>query len=404
MKYFRNTELAKIYNVSEKSVRNWIQAAEEERLDLRLYDHNGKRYIANTAKNTATIEELVERGKKYKNSRSFKTLKPSEKFYKLYSPKQVIDIISNLDTYRESPVQYTYFNSGAKRWDDYTRHLLEEDASNALSNTVNLLEINTGYLDELVKDYASVNIIDLGVGNALPVRGLIKHFLENGQLKRYIGIDISQELLDIAKQNIHDWFDGEVRFEGHIRDIVYERFDDLLVSEAFGADAGSTINLVLFLGGTLANFREPDHTLATIHDSMGKNDLLFFTKKLDNEKSRRFFELATPGNQAIDLVLELLNIDKSYYTLDQLFDENKKAREVYARLDIALAIEFELSGQKRIIEFNKGDRILLWRARHQSAIEVIEQFDRNSLELMQATRSKDQTYILTISKLKTPKS
>ncbi|HEY5667591.1 MAG TPA: L-histidine N(alpha)-methyltransferase [Candidatus Saccharimonadales bacterium] len=403
MKFFKNTELAKIYNVSEKSVRNWIQASEESKLDLRLFEHNDKKYIANTARNTSIIEELVERGKKYKNSRSFKTVRPSDKFYKLYSTKQIIDIISNLDIYQESPLQYTYFNSGARRWDDYTRHLLKDDASNALTNTVNLLEINQAYIDELVKNYTSVNIIDLGVGNALPVRQILSHFLESHQLKRYIGIDISQDLLDIAQQNITAWFNGQVKFEGYIRDIVYERFDDLLVSEAFGADAGLTINLVFFLGGTLANFREPDHALATIHDSMGKNDLLFFTKKLDNDKSRRFFELATPGNQAIDLVLALLNIDKSYYTLDQLFDEGKKAREVYARLEIALAVEFELGGQKRVVEFNKGDRILLWRAKHQSAIEIIEQFDKCGLDLLQSSRSIDQTYILTVSKLQTPK-
>ncbi|HSD56179.1 MAG TPA: L-histidine N(alpha)-methyltransferase, partial [Candidatus Saccharimonadales bacterium] len=294
MKYFKNTELAKIYNVSEKSVRNWIQAAEEKKLDLRLYEHNSKKYIANTARNTSIIEELVVRGKKYKNSRSYKMVKPLPKFYKLYSAKQVIDIISNLDIYRESPVQYTYFNSGATRWDDYTRHLLEEDESNALTNTVNLLSINQTYIDELVEDYEHVNIIDLGVGNALPVRALVDHFHKTRKLKRYIGIDISQELLGIAEQNIKEWFNGEVNFEGHIRDIVYDRFDDLLVSDSFGAEAGSTVNLVLFLGGTLANFREPSHALSTIHDSMGKNDLLFFTKKLDTQKSRRFFELATP--------------------------------------------------------------------------------------------------------------
>ncbi|HJQ08240.1 MAG TPA: L-histidine N(alpha)-methyltransferase [Candidatus Saccharimonadales bacterium] len=400
MKYFKNTELAKIYNISEKSVRNWIDAAQAGRINLQLQEEKGKWYITNTVKNTSLVEELVAKGKKYKNSRGFRMVRPSAKFYELYTSKQIIDIISSLDIYREIPVQYTYFNSGAKRWDSYTRHLLEEDASNALTNTVNLLDINLNYLDQLLEGCTGVNIIDLGVGNALPVRGVLQHFLDKGRLKRYIGIDISRELLDLAEQNIHEWFDGTVHFEGHVRDIAYERFDDLLVSDAFGADAGSTINLVLFLGGTLANFREPNHVLTTIHDSMGKQDLLLYSKKLDNQKARRFFELAAPGNQAIELVLQMLNIDKSFYTLDQLFDDQKRAREVYAKLEIALAIEFELKGQKRIIELNKGDGILLWRAKHQNVVEVISQFDENDFDLLQGTRSKDQTYLLTISKIK----
>lgn len=402
MKYFKNTELAALYHVSEKSVRNWIEATEAGKLELLLHEQNGKKYIANTVKNTAMVEELVARGKKYKNSRGFKVVQPSPKFYDLYSDAQVVDIISNLDIYHETPIQYTYFNSGAKRWDDYTRHLLEADETNALSNTVNLLNVNFRYLDELVEGYAGVNIIDLGVGNALPVREFLEHFQNKGQLKRYIGIDISKELLDIAEHNINKWFNGQVQFEGHVRDIVYERFNDLLVSDAFGTDAGSTINLVLFLGGTLANFREPSHALSTIHDSMGKQDLLLYSKKLDNQKARRFFELAAPGNQALELVLQLMNIDKSFYTLDQLFDESKKAREAYARLEVAVAVEFELQGQKRVIELNKGDRILLWRAKHQTILEVITQFDDNDFELLQATRSKDQTYVLTVSRVRTP--
>ena len=69
LKYFKNTELAKIYNVSEKSVRNWIQAARSGKLDLQLYEHNGRLAIANITKNTETIKKLAENGKKYKNSR-----------------------------------------------------------------------------------------------------------------------------------------------------------------------------------------------------------------------------------------------------------------------------------------------------------------------------------------------
>ena len=401
MKFFKNTELAKLYKVSEKTVRNWVDAAVQHKIDLQLHEENAKFYIANIAKNTAVIEDLVLKGKKYKNSRGFKTVSPSAKFYELYTPKQIIDIISNLDIHHETPVQYTYFNSGAKNWDHYVQHLLKEDASNALSNTVNLIDINLGYLDKLLEEYSGVNIVDLGVGNAMPVRGLLEHFIKNGKLKRYIGIDISKELLDIAGQNIHEWFGDKIHFEPHVRDIIYERFDDLLVSDAFGDEAGSTANLVLFLGGTLANFREPNHTLSTIHVSMGKQDLLIYSKKLDNPRARRFFDLAAPGNQAIELVLRLLNIDSSFYTLDQLFDEQKKAREVYARLEVGVAIEFELKGQRRIIELNKGDKILLWRAKHQTIIEVISQYDENDFDLLQATRSKDQTYLLTISKIKT---
>ncbi|HEY5806135.1 MAG TPA: L-histidine N(alpha)-methyltransferase [Candidatus Saccharimonadales bacterium] len=401
MKYFKNTELAKLYHVSEKSIRNWIDAAESGKLDLQLYEEKGKFYITNITKNTKLIEELVKRGKKFKNTRGYKVAKPTEDFYKLYSPKQVLDIMSNIDIYREVPVQYTYFDSGAKRWDTYTQHLLKQDSPNSVTNTIDLLGINLSYIDTLIEGYTSINIIDIGPGNALPIRNLLGHFLEKGKLNRYIALDISKELLKIAEDNIEKWFDGQVKFEGHIRDIVYERFDDLLVKDTFAENADSTLNLVLFLGGTFNNFRDPDHALATIHDSMGKKDILVSSKKLDTEKSRRYFEQTASGNQDMELVLRLLNIDKSYYTLEQYFDVHKMARELQAKFNVALAIEFQLDGQRRTIELNKGESLLLWRARHQAAVETINQFDANGFDFLQATRSKDLDYILHISKIKT---
>lgn len=400
MKYFKNTELAKLYNVSEKSVRNWIQAALDGKLDLQLYEENSKAYIANISRNTAVIEELAQKGKKYKNSRGYKTLAPSDKFYKLYSPKQIVDIISNLDIHKEIPVQYSYFNSGAKRWDKYTQNLFVQDTPNSLTNTIQLLELSSDYIDTLIDGYDSVNVVDIGVGNGLPIRGVLEHLIDKGVLKRYIGIDISQELLNIAEKNINKWFGDKISVEGHVRDINYDRFDDLLIPESHGSNAESTINLVFFLGGTVSNLREPDRALSTIHDSMSKKDLLFFSKKLDTAKSRRYFEMTVQGNQEVDLVLKLLNIDESLYTLEQFFDERKMARELHARLNIALTIRFQLYGHERILELNKGDSILLWRARHQTTIETLEQFDKNGFDLLVASRSKDQEYLLCVSKIK----
>ncbi len=400
MKYFKNTELAKLYNVSEKTVRNWVQAAIEGKLELQLFEENSKQYIANLSHNTSIIEDLAKKGKKYKNTRGFKTLTPTKAFYELYDPKQIMDIIANLDIYKEIPLQYSYFNSGAKRWDVYTQNLLEQDTPNSLRNTITLLDLNLKYLDSLIEQYSSINIIDVGVGNALPIRAVLEHFQKSGKLKRYIALDISKELLDIAKKNIDEWFDEQIPFESYIKDINYDRFNDLLFPESFGPNAESSVNLVFFLGGTLSNLREPGHALSTIHDSMGKHDILIFSKKLDTEKSRRYFEMTISGNQELNLVLKLLNIDESLYTLEQFFDEHKMARQLQARLNVAIAIKIELFGKERVIELNKGDGILLWRARHQNTLNTLEQFAESKFDLVQSSRSLDREYLLTMSKIK----
>ncbi len=399
MKYFKNTELAKVYNISEKSVRNWVDAAQNGKLDLQLIEYRGKSYIANVTKNTQAIKELVEKGKKYRNSRGLKVVRPSEKFYELYSKKQIFDIISNIDIYREIPLQYIYFNSGAQHWDAYTRSLLEQETPNALTSTISLLEDSFAYLDSLIPQGTRVNIVDVGPGNGLSIRNVIEHFKQQGILSRYIGLDISKELLAIDKANLTKWFGNEVRFEGHICDIVYDRFNEFVTHDLFKEEE-PTINLVFFLGGTLNNFRQPDRALATIHESMGKNDIMILTKKLDTENARRTFQNATSGNPEVELVLNLLNIDKSYYTTELYFDDTKMARELQAKLNIAINIEFEIDGETRIIELNKDDSILLWRAWHQTAVEAIDQLDKDGFDLMHAARSKDRDYFVHISKIK----
>jgi uncharacterized SAM-dependent methyltransferase len=400
MKYYKNTELAKLYNVSEKSVRNWIEAAKQGKLDLELHDESGKPYIANTSHNTSKVEALVQKGKKYKNTRGAKLVRPDPKFYELYNQKQIVDIISNIDIYREIPLQYCYFNSGAEHWDQYTQNLLNDSGPNPLNSTIQLLDLNLPYLDLMLEEYSAVNIIDVGVGNALPIRNVLTHFVKTKKLNRYIGLDISNEMLTIAETNVKKWFGDKIKFEGHIRDFNQDRFGDLLVADSFNDDEATVANLIFFLGGTINNLREPDHALTAIHDSMGKDDFFLFSKKLDTEKSRRHFDVTAPGNLATTLVVDLLNIDKEFYDIEQYFNEQKMAREVRIKLKVGITIEFELEGKRRLIEVNKGESILVWRAMHQSALKTISQFDANGLELVQAAKSKDQNYILMMSKIK----
>lgn len=401
MKYFKNTELAKLYKVSEKSVRNWIDAAQTGKLDLQLHEVNGKYFVANVTRNVPVMEKLANRGKKFRNKRGYKIITPKDDFYKLYSPKQIFDIIANIDIHKEIPLQYCYFNGGAKRWDHYVRSMSEQDTSNPFNDTVQLLDKAVEYIDDVSTNVRAINVVDLGVGNGMPVKKLLKHYLDKGLLNRYIGIDTSAEMLKITGDNIQEWFGDSVRYEKHIRDIHYERFDDLLVSDTLNNQDGQTINIVLFLGGTIANFREPNRLLSTIYDSLGKNDFFILTRKLDDEQTRRHFDIVRGENLAITFVPDLLNISSEHYEIEQFFDEGLQEREARMKLKIALTVEFRFGSSVKTLDLNKDDSVLLWRARHQSVPEAVAQFEDCNFELYQLARSRSQQYVQIISKIKT---
>lgn len=406
MLHFKNIELSKKYRISLGTVRNWIEAAQSGRLNLTLHSgKDGKAYIANTPGNILTIERLVKDRKKYRNTKAVKTITPRPEFYKVYNEKQIYDIATNLEIHHEIPRQYNYLDGGAIYWDKYAARLASEEGSNVVNSTIKLLRIGQNYLDELLSTYKKVNVIDIGVGNAYPTRELLEHLLEQKKMGRYIALDISPDILKIASHNIEEWFGDQISFEGHECDINYDRFSDLLIQEYAKKDAKDTVNLVLLLGGTLANMRTPDGAYKVIHDSMGINDLLVYTKKLDTQATRQFFDFnlntsRTSLAEIHKLVVDLLNIDDAYYDVELGYNPETRQRYECLHLKKSLVIRFKFKEGERDIELSKGSSILTWRAHQQTAADVHEQFERNDFYLLNSMQTDDCEYILTVSKVK----
>ncbi len=401
MLYFKHQELVTNYHVSLKTVHNWIDAAKQGKLDLKLYEQNGRTYIVNSASNVTTLKLLVEQGKKFRNTRFHKVASPTAAFYELYSRKQILDIISSLDIHREIPRQYNYFGEGAVNWDRFVERMAKDETPNPLKSTTELLHANMGALDTLLEGRKRVNVIDVGPGNALPVKELLGHLLERGVLHRYIAIDISESMLQIAEQNIREWFGDKIEFEGHIRDISYERFDDLLVNDVLAKGAEQTINLVLLLGATPMNFRAPSDVLRVVYGNMGHDDLLVYTAKPDSEAARRYFNVSTKdGANVLDpmfsFIFDLLNIDASLYDVEMAYNEQKRVRYVQVRFKVALTIKFKFKDGERSVNLDKGDAIILWRVWHLSTLETIAEFEKVGFALLQSSLTKDRQYMLTI--------
>lgn len=405
MLYFKNSELAYTYHVSVKTVSNWIEATKQGKLDLTLHVRGERSYVTNTARNIAIIEQLVERGKKYRPHRALKVVTPKPEFYRLYNQAQIYDIVSNLEIRREIPREYNYFDGGADNWDKYAQRLAREDTPNNLTTTKRLLVQNERYIDDLLAKYKKVNIVDVGVGNALPVKDFIQHLIDEGKLGRYVAIDISKEMLQIARKNIKKWFKDSVRFEDYQLDVNYEKFSNVLAEDYITGKSNETANIIMFLGGTIQNLRKPEAALRILHDSMGINDFLIHSQKLDTETSRRYFDFnLQPGSSSLApnhrFIFDLLNIDPSFYEVEMGFDSDKKERYIRVRLKIALTLKFDFEIGQRILELDKGDTILLWRAWQKTALDVTKEIDKGEFYLLQSSQTDDQEYILTISRIK----
>jgi len=405
MKFFKNSDLTALYNISDKAIRNWIQAAKDEKNELELYSQDGVYYIADSLNNIQVIESLVEKGRKYRNHRSHRPITPLPSFYEIFSSANIYDIINRLEIDHDLPGQYKYFGAGASYWDKYLYKLKESGSKNILSNTLEVLSLNEGYLDKLIEPYKNVNVVNICVGNCLAIEQTLKRLAKNKKLNKIQLIDISNDMLQISKRHIDEWLDHEYEVGLHVRDLSHQKFDDILMANSFGSDASNTINLIFFLAGPIANFRYPDQALYTIGDSMSKDDLLITTLKRDTPQSRSFFDFGIKGESVLisrhdSFLLQHLNIEPSFYEIEQFYDEDIRMRSMQIRLKVDLSIDFTVDKYQKRLEFKKGESIRLWKAWHHSDREILDRFSRTGFETLNISRSTDQQLNFLISKVR----
>lgn len=406
MTYFKNVDLASKYNISEATVRNWVKTTKEGKLNLTLHEEKGRTYVANVPGNIKIIEKLVLANKKYRNSKSAKTVTPKPEFYKLFDQNQIYDIVRNLEIHHEIPRQYNYFDGGADEWDRYIKDLTESNTPSSPKRSSELLEINAQAIDHYASGRTKINIVDIGAGNAQPVRGFLSRLIDKNILGKYIAVDISPSMLKIAEKNIKEWFNDRITFEAHQLDITKERFTHLLVKDYLAEDSQSSVNLILLLGSTPSNFREPDDVFRAINESMNPNDLFLYDANLKNKSSlpEWFKHDAKPGKPKLlerhRLVFNLLNIDDSFFDVEMGYDQEANQHFTRAKLKVAVTLNFKFKDGSRSVELNKGDRILLWRFLQVDMAEINSQIERNNFYMIHSSHTNDRQQVLTISEVK----
>jgi len=404
MQHYKNPELAQQFGVSRQAVAKWIDQTRKGRLTLELVRDGTNDYIAKTPRNQLIMQALVQERRKFMNRRSLKVVSPRPEFFQLFGEPQVIDMIYNLEKFREIPRQYDYLGDGAVIWDEYMQRQSLDDVPNMLTQTIALLDTNRAYIDQVIAKFDRVNVVDIGPGNGLPVKRLLAHLMEAGKLGRYIAIDISAEMLAIVERNLKEWFSDAVPVEGHVRDISREWFADVIACLPT-EDNASTVNLCLFLGSTLPNLRAPDDALRNIVKSMGARDYLLCTTGIDSDLGRERFHFTMGNTESrplppqYKLVVDLLGIEEDFYTTEMGFDEREHARYLRIRLKHALTLEFKLARGVCRLDLKKGETLLVWRARHNTAAEISGQFAACGLNPLLISQAGDHDYMLILADL-----
>lgn len=395
MHYYKSQELADLYGVSRRTVTNWIKQTREGKLDLELGEDKNEFYIIKSRLNQNKIDQIVSERQKYLNSRSRKQVTPKPQFYQIYSEQQIYDIIQSLQLYRELPLKYSYFGEGAKLWDEFRSY------PGGTFDTKFLVESNQSYIDAVLQKFEKINIVDIGVGNGLGAKEVIEYAELKGKLNKYVGIDISSDMLTIAKNNIKLWFGNKVTCEMHECDISNQTFGDI-IAEPVNNDVNTPQvgNLLLLFGGSISNFKYPNDVLRNINKSMGSEDILLCQFKIGTEAVKNRLSFIVNYQNQSSTVLDLLGIDKSLYSQEIGFDEKEAIRFGRIRLNRTLKIDFHLPKGKWQVDLKKQETILTYRASFNDPFNSPKNlFYNNGFKPLLTARTLDNTGMLVLADL-----
>lgn len=392
MQYYKAQELVQRLKVSERTIYRWIDEAAKGKIELSLVHKGNRRFIEKSQRNIQLLETLAQARLKYKNRKSLKNIKPQKEFFEIFSDDHILDIIKNIEVYREVPFKYTHSGKGAKVWSRHIESLLKGKDNMPKAQTSDLIFSITDYLLELTKEYEKVNLIEVGPGSGLPTKQFVSKLLQVNKLNKYIVFDISNEMINIWKHNIVKWFHNTIQYEIIKGDITKDHFQSTAFSNlSFTNQKPNIINLIFFVGGTIENDRHYSQQLNVINNSMGPNDIFVLEQGINEEKQIAQFpykeSISLITSQLESVVIELLNIKPSYYEIEKFYNSKEKAKLVNIRFKYDVLVEIETDTFSRELTFLKGETLTIWRYNCHSLLEVIQELNSTGFKLLSTVTS-----------------
>ncbi len=271
----------------------------------------------------------------------------------MFTKRQEAELITSLQGRGEIPLKLNYLGEGAERW-----HSIAKKRKGSGINSV-----ESQLLKKRVRDFLSsfpnktkLNVIDMGCGDGSPVFPILDELIKQNIIFRYVPLDISQEMLDLAeKETTKRYPNCDVKkilldFEmGNFSDITYN-----LKTENYS-------NLIVFFGSTLGNFSDRNRVLTNIRDSMGADDFLIVGVEMTNfSKISKLIPHYT-GKLVEDLVFTVplsIGVKKSATNYEVVWNDKDSQIEIWMTLKEDQKVKIGSDS----VKLEKDERILLARS------------------------------------------
>jgi SAM-dependent methyltransferase len=397
MSFFKNSQVAKEFKVSNTTVTNWIEAAEKGLVDIKLATIGTRKVIIDSLENRELLQVLKNKGKKHVGKTSRVVTKVDPRFYEIFDWKQIAEIYTAITSKHEIPYKYTYFDIGADLWDQNYKFILNSTVitpNNDANEESNLTVQNLQKIISQFSKYKKINVIDVGCGNGLPAVPIIEELLNSKIEISYTAVDISQRMLDIDKDHILKIF-PDLDYDQKIIDLEKENLAELLLDKK---EDDFTANFVMFVGGTLGNYKKDGDIFKKLRESMTKNDFLMIGNALADEDSKISSYQANPYHyHRSTWILEMFGLKGLYPdTAINVYNPAKLAETRKMRIEKDATVVMKYKNHEIKIELNKLDEILVYKFSWYTEMEMVKLVVDNHFSIEQFMTNRERSYAIMI--------
>ncbi|MEI6728199.1 MAG: L-histidine N(alpha)-methyltransferase [bacterium] len=407
--YKKQVEVAREFSISEGTITNWIKGSLAGKNNLQLFNEGKDYFIIKNEHNRVVMLNLAEKGRKFRSEESEVDVVVKDELYEVMKTEYVISLTNSLIINSEIPIKYGYLGRGAELWDEFFQSL-NNMKSYGLDSQEFLWETSLKYLKPLVDNFDRVNLIDLGPGNFEPGKFWIDYLIKYNKFGCYLPIDISDSDLELTIKNFKKSYpekllggyntNDENKYIKEIQaDLDKDSLEKIVNKIKNYSKKEKTINIFLFLGGTMGIMENQVRFFLNVKDAMLPNDYLIIDNALDILTNRTVFPVSQ--SEAYDnmmlYIARLLGIDDEYFEKEFRYNEQTAMREYNLILNRNLNIHFKKFNI--IVELKKGQRINVWKHRRDTFEFISDKIKQAGMELQFIAKHPTDPEVIYMSKL-----
>ena len=291
------------------------------------------------------------------------------------------DVLEGLKaTSKSLPSKYFYDSKG----DDLFQQIMHLEEYYLTRKELEIFQTHKeAILHTIAQDGEPFRIIELGAGDGLKTKVLLKHFINNGADFTYTPVDISGNVLEILEENLKQEIEG-LKIEPYRGD-YFDALSD--ISESPEKD------VVFFLGSNIGNFTHDEAVgfLGDLREMMREDDLLFMGVDLKKDPSVILSAYNDANGVTTEFNLNLL--DRINSEMDGNFDKDAFLHYPYYNPHTGECRSYLISRKEQ--EVTLGDEVIHFRRWESIFMEVSKKYDE--VQLVKLAEKSGFDYISTFN-------